>query len=49
MSESVTGNGTVNLKVGENTITVVVRAENGVKKTVVTTVTEEIDDKGRKK
>ena len=31
--ESVTDNGTVNLKVGENTIKIVVRAENGVKAT----------------
>lgn len=29
--ESITGNGTVNLKVGQNTIEIIVKAENGVK------------------
>ena len=37
--ESVTNNGTVNLKVGENTIKIVVRAENGVKATYTIVVT----------
>lgn len=37
--ESVTDNGTVNLKVGENTIQIVVRAENGVKATYTIVVT----------
>ena len=34
-----TDNGTVNLKVGENTIKIVVRAENGVKETYTIVVT----------
>lgn len=37
--ESVTGNGNVNLQVGENTIQVVVKAENGVKATYTVVVT----------
>ena len=37
--ESVTGDGTVNLKVGENTIKIVVKAENGVKATYTIVVT----------
>ena len=37
--ESITGNGTVNLSVGNNTIQVVVRAENGTKKTYTIVVT----------
>lgn len=40
--ESVTGDGTVNLKVGENTIKVVVRAENGVKATYTIVVTRQV-------
>lgn len=42
--ESVTGNGTVNLKVGENTIKVVVRAENGVTKTYTIVVTRKAQE-----
>ena len=42
--ESVTNNGTVNLKVGENTIKIVVRAENGVKKTYTVVVTRKAQD-----
>ena len=42
--ESVTGNGTVNLKVGENTIQIVVRAENGVKKTYTVVVTRKAQE-----
>lgn len=37
--ESVTGNGTVSLSVGENVIEIVVKAENGVKATYKVTVT----------
>ena len=37
--ESVTGNGTVNLNVGENVIKIVVKAENGVSATYTITVT----------
>lgn len=43
--ESVTGDGTVSLKVGENTIEIVVRAENGVKavyRVVVTRKAQEV-------
>ncbi len=39
--ESVTGNGNVNLQVGENTIQVVVQAENGVKATYTIVVTRQ--------
>ena len=42
--ESVTGNGTVNLNVGDNTIKVVVRAENGVKKTYTIVVTRKAQE-----
>ena len=42
--ESVTGNGTVNLKVGENTIKVVVRAENGDTKTYTIVVTRKAQE-----
>lgn len=42
--ESVTGNGTVNLKVGENTIKIVVRAENGVKSTYTIVVTRKAQE-----
>lgn len=42
--ESVTGNGTVNLSVGENTIQVVVKAENGVKATYTIVVTRKAQD-----
>ncbi len=37
--ESVTGNGTVDLKVGQNTIKIVVKAENGISATYTITVT----------
>lgn len=43
--ESVTGDGTVDLKVGQNTIQVVVRAENGVKATYTIVVTREEEAK----
>ena len=39
--ESVTGNGTVALEVGENVIKIVVKAENGVKATYTITVTRQ--------
>lgn len=39
--ESVTGNGTVSLSVGENVIKIVVKAENGVKATYTITVTRQ--------
>ncbi|MBQ8519367.1 MAG: cadherin-like beta sandwich domain-containing protein [Agathobacter sp.] len=42
--ESVTGNGTVNLKVGENTIQIVVKAENGVKATYTIVVTRKAQE-----
>ncbi len=42
--ESVTGNGTVNLNVGENTIQIVVKAENGVKATYTIVVTRKAKD-----
>ena len=41
--ESVTGDGTVDLKVGENTIQVVVKAENGVKATYTIVVTRKAE------
>lgn len=41
--ESVTGDGTVDLKVGQNTIQVVVRAENGVKATYTIVVTRKAE------
>lgn len=41
--ESVTGNGNVNLQVGENTIQIVVKAENGVKATYTIVVTREAE------
>lgn len=41
--ESVTGNGSVNLNVGQNTIQVVVKAENGVKATYTIVVTREAE------
>ena len=41
--ESVTGNGNVNLEVGENTIQVVVQAENGVKATYTIVVTRQAE------
>ena len=42
--ESVTDDGTVNLKVGENTIKIVVRAENGVKATYTIVVTRKAQE-----
>lgn len=42
--ESVTGNGTVSLSVGENVIEIVVKAENGVKATYKITVTRLAQD-----
>ena len=41
--ESVTGNGTVNLEVGQNTIEIVVRAENGVKAKYTIVVTRKTE------
>lgn len=43
--ESVTGDGNVNLEVGQNTIQVVVRAENGVKATYTIVVTRKEEEK----
>lgn len=42
--ESVTGDGTVNLNVGENTIKIVVKAENGVKATYTIVVTRKAQE-----
>ena len=42
--ESVTGDGTVNLNVGENTIKIVVKAENGVKATYTIVVTRKAEE-----
>ena len=42
--ESVTGNGTVNLNVGENTIKIVVKAENGTKATYTIVVTRKAQE-----
>ncbi|MBQ2900828.1 MAG: cadherin-like beta sandwich domain-containing protein [Agathobacter sp.] len=42
--ESVTGNGTVNLNVGENVIKIVVKAENGTKATYTIVVTRKAKD-----
>jgi len=42
--ESVTGNGTVNLNVGENTIQIVVKAENGTKATYTIVVTRKAQE-----
>uniref|UniRef100_UPI004055B9FE cadherin-like beta sandwich domain-containing protein n=1 Tax=Agathobacter sp. TaxID=2021311 RepID=UPI004055B9FE len=42
--ESVTGNGNVSLKVGENTIQIVVKAENGVKATYTIVVTRKAQE-----
>ena len=41
--ESVTGNGTVNLEVGQNTIEIIVRAENGVKAKYTIVVTRKTE------
>lgn len=46
--ESVTGNGTVALQVGENKIQIVVRAENGVKSTYTIVVTRQSEGDSQK-